>query len=177
MSYKWYVIQSYSGSEKSVVLSINQRAEKCNQISNISEIVVPLKKMIEIRKGKKVEIERNLYPGYILINMNLNNEIWQIIRNIPKISGFVSNDGTPKPLNQKEVDSIFNKLNDDNFTLSDVSDFEVGEVVKVIDGGPFDGFSGTIESLDQEKKELVVSVVIFGRATPVVIAFDHVEIV
>ena len=175
MSYKWYVIQSYSGSEKSVKLAIFQRAEKGNQSDNIEEILVPLKKVVEIRKGKKVEIERNIYPGYILINMDLNNEIWQIIKNIPKVSGFVSNDGSPKPLSQKEVDSIFNKLNDDNFTLSDVSDFEVGEVVKVIDGGPFDGFSGTIESLDQEKKELVVSVVIFGRATPVVIAFDHVE--
>ncbi|MBL6785713.1 MAG: transcription termination/antitermination factor NusG [Rickettsiales bacterium] len=175
MTNKWYVVQSYSGSEKSVMLSIQQRAEKSNQSSNINEIVVPLKKVVEIRKGKKVEVEKNLFPGYVLVNMNLNNTIWQIIKNIPKVSGFVSSDGSPKPLSQKEVDSIFNKLNDDNFTLTDSSDFEVGEVVKVIDGGPFDGFSGSIESVDLEKKELVVSVVIFGRSTPVVIAFDHVE--
>lgn len=175
MSFKWYVVQSYSGSEKSVMASIRQRAEKGNQSDKVSEIVVPLKKVVEIRKGKKVEVEKNLYPGYVLVNMDLNNTIWQIIRGIPKVSGFVSSDGTPKPLSQKEVDSIFNKLNDESFTLSNNSDFEIGEAVKVIDGGPFDGFSGSIESVDHEKKELVVSVVIFGRATPVVIAFDQVE--
>jgi transcription termination/antitermination protein NusG len=175
MSFKWYVIQSYSGSEKSVMASIWQRAEKGNQSDKINEIVVPLKKIVEIRKGKKVEVEKNLYPGYVLIDMDLNNTIWQIIRGIPKVSGFVSSDGNPKPLSQKEVDSIFNKLNDESFTLSNTSDFEIGEAVKVIDGGPFDGFSGSIESVDHEKKELVVSVVIFGRATPVVIAFDQVE--
>lgn len=175
MSYKWYVVQSYSGSEKSVMLSIRQRAEKANQGDNIEEILVPLKKVSEIRKGKKVEVEKNIYPGYVLVKMSLNNELWQIIKNIPKVSGFVSNDGSPKPLSQKEVDSIFAKLNDDNFTLSHSNDFEIGEVVKVIDGGPFDGFSGSVESVDHDKKELVVSVVIFGRATPVVIAFDQVE--
>ena len=175
MTYKWYVIQSYSGSENSVKKSIFQRAEKSNLTKYIDEIVVPIKKVIEIRKGKKVEVEKNIYPGYVLIKLDLNNDIWQVIKNIPKVSGFISNDGVPKPLSEKEINNILNKMNDDSFDLSSSGDYEVGEAVKVVDGGPFDSFTGTIESVDSEKKEIVVSVLIFGRSTPVVISFDQVE--
>ena len=173
--FKWYVVQAYSNCEKSVLNSVMQRAEKAGMANLIEEIIVPLKKYIQIKKGKKVEVERNLYPGYVLLRADLTNELWHLIKNVPKISGFISHSGKPLPLKDKEVEDIRSSMDDDSVDITGDVEFEVGESVKVNDGGPFDGFSGVVESVDLDKKSLVVSVSIFGRATPVNIGFGQVE--
>ena len=107
MSYKWYVVQAYSGSEKAVLNGIKQRAERAGCEQLIGDILVPLKKIVQIKKGKKVEVEKNFYPGYVFVNMDLNNELWHLIKQIPKVSGFISQNGKPSPVSKSEVDNIF----------------------------------------------------------------------
>ena len=175
MNTKWYAVQAYSGSEKSVSRTIQQRAERANLSNLITEILVPSKKMVQIKKGKKSEVEKNLFPGYVLVNMDLTGELWHLIREIPKVSGFISQNGKPIPLRNQEVDDILEKLQDDSINLSGEIEYEVGESVRVTDGGPFDSFTGVIEQVIFDKKQLVVSVTIFGRSTPVNLAYNQVE--
>jgi len=175
MNNKWYVVQAYSGSEKSVLKSIEQRAGKANLNGLISEMLVPSKKVLQVKKGKKVEVEKNFFPGYVLINADLTNDLWHLIREIPKVSGFISQSGKPVPLGKQEVDNIFEKLEDDSLSLSDEIEYDVGESVRITDGGPFDSFTGVIEQVVFDKKQLVVSVTIFGRSTPVNLAYNQVE--
>lgn len=175
MDNKWYVVQAYSGSEKSVLKSIEQRAGKANLSNLISEILVPSKKVVQVKKGKKVEVEKNFFPGYVLVNMDLTNELWHLIKEIPKVSGFISQGGKPVPLGKQEVDEILTKLEDDTLNLSDEVEYEAGESVRITDGGPFDSFTGVIEQVMFDKKQLVVSVTIFGRSTPVNLAYNQVE--
>jgi len=172
---KWYVVQAYSGSEKNVLNTIKQRAEKADLLKNIEEILVPTKKLTQIKKGKKVEVEKNFYPGYVLVNMRLSDELWHLIRQIPKVSGFISQNGKPLPISKSEVDSIIGQLEDDNFTADTEIEFEIGETIKVIDGGAFDSFTGVIDSVDTSKKQLSVSVTIFGRSTPLILEYNQVE--
>jgi transcriptional antiterminator NusG len=174
-NYKWYVVQAYSGSEKSVLNTIKQRAEKADLLKNIEEILVPTKKLIQVKKGKKVEVEKNFYPGYVLINMSLSDELWHLIKQIPKVSGFISQNGKPLPISKVEVDSIIGQLEDDNFNADGDIEFEIGETIKVIDGGAFDSFTGVIDSVDTDKKQLSVSVTIFGRSTPLILEYNQVE--
>ncbi len=175
MSFKWYVVQAYSGSEKSVMNSITQRADKAGMSKQIEEIFVPIKKVVQVKKGKKVEVEKNFYPGYVLVNMDISNELWHLIRQIPKVSGFVSQAGKPLPIKKSEVDNIMGQMESDSLALTSDVEYEIGEAVRVTDGGPFDSFSGTIEAVDHDKKQITVSVAIFGRATPVNLAYDQVE--
>jgi transcription termination/antitermination protein NusG len=175
MSFKWYVVQAYSGSEKFVEKSIIQRAEKANLGNLIKEILIPTKKVIQVRKGKKVEIEKNFYPGYVLIHVEMTDSLWHLIRQIPKVSGFISQESKPVTISKAEVESIISQIENDEVSLVQEVEFDIGEAVKVIDGGPFDGFTGTIESIDSDKKKLVVSVSIFGRPTPVNLGYDQVE--
>lgn len=175
MSYKWYVVQAYSGSEKAVLNGIRQRAERAGCEQLIEDILVPLKKIVQIKKGKKVEVEKNFYPGYVFVNMDLNNELWHLIKQIPKVSGFISQNGKPSPIRKSEVDNIFGQLEDDSLDIGCDVEFDMGESVKVIDGGPFDSFTGVVDSVDTSKKKLIVSVSIFGRATPLNLDFNQVE--
>ena len=175
MSVKWYVVQAYSGSERSVMQSIHQRSDKANLSDSINEIIVPSKKVVQVKKGKKTEVEKNLYPGYVLLNADLTNELWHLIKGIPKVSGFISQGGKPMPIGKSEVDDMLDRLDDDSLNLSDEIEYEVGESVKIIDGGPFDEFSGVIETVFDDKKQLVVSVSIFGRSTPVNLTYTQVE--
>ena len=174
-NYKWYVVQAYSGSEKNVLNTIKQRSEKAGLLENIEEILVPTKKIIQVKKGKKTEVEKNFYPGYVLVHMSLSDELWHLIRQIPKVSGFISQNGKPLPISKAEVDSIIGQLEDENFTTEGEIDFEIGETIKVIDGGAFDGFTGIIDSVDTVKKQLSVSVTIFGRSTPLILEYNQVE--
>jgi len=175
MSFRWYVVQTYSGSEKAVLNGIKQRADRAGYGNNIEDILVPVKKVLQVKKGKKVEVEKNFYPGYVFVNMDLSNELWHLIKQIPKVSGFISQNGKPSPISKAEVDNIFGQLEDDNLTLTGDIEFEIGESVKVIDGGPFDSFTGVIDSVDPNKKQLAVSVTIFGRSTPLKLEFNQVE--
>jgi transcriptional antiterminator NusG len=175
MSFKWYVVQAYSGSEKSVLNSIKQRAERAGCSELIDDILVPLKKVTQVKKGRKVEVEKNFYPGYVFVNMDLTNELWHLIRQIPKVSGFISQNGKPTAISKAEVDNIFGQLEDDAINIVSEIEFDIGESVKVIDGGPFDSFTGVVDSVDVSKKKLVVSVSIFGRSTPLNLEFTQVE--
>ena len=172
---KWYVVQAHSGSENSVRNSIIQRSDKAGFTNLISDVIVPCKKVTQVKKGKKTVVEKVFFPGYVLINADLSNELWHLIKNIPKVSGFVSQGDRPVPLQKHEVDNIFDKLKDNEFDLSDDIEYDIGESVRIVDGGSFDGFSGVIDSVSIEKKKLVVLVSIFGRATPVNLAYNQVE--
>lgn len=175
MSFKWYVLQTYSGSENSVVNNLKQRVKKYGLEEKIGEVIVPTRKIVQIKKGKKVEVEKNVYPGYILSKIDMDDDLWHVVRNVPKVSGFISQGGKPKALSQEEIDEILNKITENSFAEDSEISFDIGETVKVVDGGPFDNFSGNIESIDYDKKEMVVSVTILGRPTPVSISFDQVE--
>lgn len=175
MSFKWYVVQAYSGSEKSVLNSIKQRAERAGYSELIDDILVPMKKITQVKKGRKIELEKNFYPGYVFVNMDLTNELWHLIKQIPKVSGFISHSGKPTAISEAEVDNIFGQLEDDAINIAGEVEFDIGESVKVIDGGPFDSFTGVVDSVDSSKKKLVVSVAIFGRSTPLNLEFTQVE--
>jgi transcriptional antiterminator NusG len=175
MAYKWYIINAYSGSEKAVEKSIRERALKVGLEGKIEDIVVPTKKVTQVKKGKKVEVEKNFYPGYVFIKVDLTDDIWHTIRQVPKVSGFVSNGGAPQSLPQSEVDQIIDQMESDDVGIVGGMEFDIGQSVKVNDGGPFDGFVGVIEEIDKDKKQLSISVSIFGRATAVKIGWDQVE--
>ena len=175
MAFKWYVIQSYSGSEKAVERMIHERAKKSALDNLIQEIVIPVRTVTVLKKGKKVEEAKNVYPGYILAHLDLNDRLWHLIKAVPKVATMVSQSGKPKAISQIEVDNILQRLADDSFAVGREDSYEVGESVRIIDGGPFDGFSGSIENIDSEKKELNILVTILGRSTPVVLGFDQVE--
>ena len=175
MTNRWYIVQAYSAAEKSVANAIKQRAEKAGLADLVKEVLVPTKKVPQIKKSKKIEVEKNFYPGYILLNADLTNDLWILIKEIPKVSGFVSQRGKPSALKQSEVDAIIGQIEDDSVSFAGDIEFELGESVRVIGGGPFDNFTGVIESVDNDKKNMVVHVTIFGRSTPVNLNFDQVE--
>lgn len=170
---KWYVVNVYSGFENKVAQTIEEQAKKKSLWNHFEEILIPSEEVVQIRKGEKVKKEANCFPGYILIKMALTDETWHIVRNTPRVSSFLgSKKGEPTPISQKEVDRILKQLNQEKprFTVS----YDVGEQVRVIDGA-FTSFSGMIEEVDNEKYRLKVSVMIFGRPTPVDLEFTQVE--
>jgi transcription termination/antitermination protein NusG len=175
MEYKWYVLQVYSGAEKSVKKQILDRSDKNNLTESIDDILIPLKQIQEVKKGKKKMVEKNFYPGYIFANLNLSDDLWHVILNIPKVSGFVSVNGVPKQVETNEVTNIKEQMTSESFTLGTQVQLEVGEKIRINDGGPFDNFTGVIDQVDDVKSTLVVSVAIFGRSTPVKLKFDQIE--
>ena len=139
------------------------------------KILIPTEEVTELRLGKKRKIEKKFFPGYILIEMNLNEQLWELVRNIPKVLGFVGNGtGCPLPLTKIEIENVLNKIKEGNNSFKPKVLFEFGEFVKVIDG-PFIGFNGTVENINYEKNRLCVSVLIFGRSTPVDLKFSQIE--
>lgn len=173
MAARWYVIHVYSGFEKKVMQQIFEQAEKKDLSSQFEEILVPTEQVVEIKKGEKVEKEQQFFPGYILAKMNMNDENWHLVKNIPKVTGFL---GTrrPSPISQKEVDAIVSQVKEGKARPVSNASFDVGEQVRVCDG-PFSSFNGYIEEVDQEKARLKVTVSIFGRSTPVDLEFSQVE--
>lgn len=176
MTARWYIVQAYSGFEKKVAATIKEQAIQKNVSDKIEEVVVPTEEVIEVRKGKKVNAERKFFPGYILVKMQLTDPTWHMIKNIPKVNGFLGGGGArPQPISDREAEAIFAQVQEgmESGRKSTVS-FEIGESVKVNEGA-FDGFVGTVEEVDDEKSRLKVSVSIFGRATPVDLEFTQVE--
>lgn len=172
---KWYVVRTISGSEKKVKGYMESEINRLNLADFISKILIPIEKVYQVRNGKKVSKERNLYPGYVLIEAVLVGEIPHIIKNIPGVIGFLGSKGEPNPIRQSEVNRILGKVDE----LADQGEavnvpFIVGETVTVIDG-PFNSFSGIIEEINEEKKKLKVMVKIFGRKTPLELSFMQVE--
>jgi transcriptional antiterminator NusG len=172
---KWYVIRAIAGSEKKVKQYLENEINQQNLQEYVSRVLIPIEKVYQVRSGKKVSKERNLYPGYILIEANLVAEIPHIIKSIPGVIGFLGTKGEPTPMRTSEINRILGKVDELAERGEEVNvPYIVGENVKVIDG-PFNSFSGVIEEINEEKKKLKVMVKIFGRKTPLELGFMQVE--
>lgn len=174
MAHRWYVVNAYSGSEKAVADEIRRKAEKQGLSAHFEEILIPTEDVVEIKRGQKTNVERRVFPGYILVRMDLNDTTWHLVKDIPKVSGFLGAKGKPAPITNAEAARMIKQLQDTAERPRTTISFEVGETVTVIDG-PFSSFTGVVEASDEAKARLTVSVSIFGRATPVELDFTQVE--
>lgn len=170
----WYVLQVYPGSEKKTAQLMRETAERQGLSEYFEEILVPCEEVVEIKRGQKVVVERNYFPNYILVKMVLTDETWHLVGSLPKVSVFLGNKGKPSPIPQSEVDRILRQVQESVDKPRNTLTFEVGEQVRVTDG-PFATFSGLVEEVEIEKSRLKVSVMIFGRPTPVELEFTQVE--
>ena len=171
---RWYVLHAYSGYEKKVSESIIEQSKKLGVSEYIEEVSVPTQNIVEVKRGTRVNTERKFFPGYILIKMVLNDDTLHIIKNTPKLSGFLGTQGKPTPISNGEVKRIIKQMIDGKEKPRPSIDYEIGEQIKVIDG-PFASFNGEIEQIDEEKAKLRVAVSIFGRPTPVELEYTQVE--
>ena len=170
----WYIVQAYSGFEKKVVESIKDELKKHKLSNKLEEILVPTHQVTEVKKGKRTKKEKKFFPGYVLIKLELTKEIYHMIKNLQKVSGFLGSGEKPTPISDNEIKRILGQVSDNAVIQKAGVSFEIGEKVKVCDG-PFASFNGLIEEIDEEKSRLKVSVSIFGRATPVDLEFNQVE--
>lgn len=172
--HQWYVVNVYSGFEKKVAQTIQEQVELKGLASYFEEVLVPSEEVVEIRRGVKKNVEKQYFPGYILVKMILTDDTWHLVRNVPRVSGFLGDRGKPKAITQAEVARILKQVQESIEKPRHTVSFEIGEAVRVCDG-PFNSFVGTVEDVDQEKARLKVSVTIFGRSTPVELEFSQVE--
>ena len=170
----WYIVQAYSGFENKVADTIKDIMSKNSLENNLGEILVPTQKVVEVKKGKRTQKQKKYFPGYVLVKLDLDKNIYHKIKNIQKVSGFLGPEGKPVPVSEKEIKKIMGQIDETEENPSAGITFEVGEKVKVCDG-PFASFTGLIEEIDEEKLRLKVSVSIFGRPTPVDLEFNQVE--
>ncbi|MDR1034515.1 MAG: transcription termination/antitermination protein NusG [Holosporales bacterium] len=171
---KWYVINVHSGLERKVVQLIKEQAAKDGVEEKFEELLIPIEEVIEVKNGEKVKVDKKYFPGYILAKVRLDGDVLHVIRSIPKVSGFLGSKGKPNPISQIEVDRILKQVKDAMESPRSTISYEIGDQVKVLDG-PFASFSGFVEEVEDEKQRLKVSVMIFGRATP--IALDYAQVV
>ena len=175
MALRWYVVQAYSGYEKSVKRSLEERIARYNMQPSFGEILVPTEEVVEMRAGQRRKSERKFFPGYVLVQMIMNDESWHLVRSIPRVMGFIGGTSDkPAPITDKEADSILNRVQEGAEKPRPKVLFEPGEVVRINDG-PFNDFNGVVEEVDYEKNRLRVEVSIFGRSTPVDLEFSQVE--
>lgn len=174
MDARWYVVNVYSGSEKKVAESLREQAVLKKMEDKILDVFVPVENVVEIRRGTKVNAEHKFFPGYILVRMELTDETWLVVKNTPRVSGFLGSRNKPQSISDAEVEKIMNQVKEGIERPQTNISFEVGEQIRVIDG-PFASFVGVVEDVDAEKNRLKVSVSIFGRYTPVELEFSQVE--
>jgi transcriptional antiterminator NusG len=174
VAYQWYIVHVVSGHEKKVAKLIEEQARKKNLQDQIPQVVVPTEEVVEIRRNQKVNVEKKFLPGYILINMELNDDTWHFVRNLPKVTGFLGTGSKPSPVKESEVQAIFKQMEEGSVVSKSLMSFEAGESVKINDG-PFESFIGVVSDVDEEKSRLKISVSIFGRSTPVELEFSQVE--
>jgi len=170
----WYIVQAYSGFEKKVVEAIKEELKKSNLQDKLDQILVPTHQVTEVKKGKRTKKEKKYFPGYVLIKVELTKQIYHLIKNLQKVSGFLGSANNPTPITDAEIKRILGQVSESAINQKSGISFEIGEKVKVCDG-PFASFSGMIEEIDEEKSRLKVSVSIFGRPTPVDLEFNQVE--
>ncbi|MCH7794466.1 MAG: transcription termination/antitermination protein NusG [Proteobacteria bacterium] len=174
MTIRWYVLHVYSGFEKKVAESIREQAKQQGMEELFEEVLVPTEEVIELRRGQKVSTERKFFPGYVLIKMELGDDSWHLVKNTPKVTGFLGNRGRPSPISETEAARILHQVKEGVERPKPSVTFEIGEQVRVADG-PFNSFTGYVEEVDEERARLKVAVSIFGRATPVELEYSQVE--
>ncbi len=175
MTKRWYVVHAYSGMEKSVARALQERIERAAMQDQFGKILVPTEEVVEMKNGQRTISERRFFPGYVLVEMEMNDDTWHLVKNTGKVTGFVGGSGNrPAPISEKEVAKIMSQMQEGVEKPKPKTLFEVGEMVRVREG-PFTDFNGNVEEVNYEKSRLRVSVTIFGRATPVELEFGQVE--
>jgi len=175
MAMRWYVVHAYSGFEAKVKTSMEEHIQLNGMQDKFGEILIPTEEVVEIREGQKRKSERKFFPGYVLVHMEMDDETWHLVKDVPKVMGFIG--GTkdkPAPITDKEAQAILNSVQEGAESPKPKVLYEAGEVVRVTDG-PFNDFNGVVEEVDYEKSRLKVAVLIFGRSTPVDLEFSQVE--
>ena len=174
MTARWYVVHVYSGFERKVAESIKEQARQKGMEELFEQVLVPTEEVVEVRRGKKVSSERKFFPGYVLAKMDLTDESWHLVKDTPKVTGFLGGKGKPVPISEREAQQILHQVQEGVDRPKPSVTFEVGETVRVADG-PFTSFNGTVEEVDEERARLKVAVSIFGRSTPVELEYAQVE--
>tara|TARA_Y100000310_G_C20659904_1_gene804137 strand:+ start:256 stop:783 length:528 start_codon:yes stop_codon:yes gene_type:complete len=170
----WYIVQTFSGFEQKVADTINEAIKKKELSDKITEVVVPVHEVTVVKKGKRLQKKKKYFPSYVLLKMEMNKELYHMIRNIQKVTSFLGTTGNPTPVSDTEIDKILGNIKEGSLTPEPSLSFEVGEQVKVCEG-PFSSFSGLVEEVDEDKSKLKVSVSIFGRPTPIELEYNQVE--
>jgi transcriptional antiterminator NusG len=175
MSKRWYVVHAYSGFENQVKRSLQEHIRRAGMEDSFGDILVPTEEVVEMKAGQKRRSERKFFPGYVLVQMDMSDETWHLVKNVPRVMGFIGVSGTkPTPISDREAEQILGRMREGAEKPRPKVLFEVGEVVRVTDG-PFTDFNGVVEEVNYEKSRLRVAVLIFGRSTPVELEFDQVE--
>jgi transcriptional antiterminator NusG len=175
MAMRWYVVHAYSGFESQVQRSLKERIERYGMQDKFGEILVPTEEVVEMRAGQQRRSERKFFPGYVLVHMEMTDDTWHLVKDVPKVMGFIGGTGDrPAPISDKEANAILQRMQEGVEKPRPKVLFEPGEVVRVVDG-PFNDFTGVVEDVDYDKSRLKVSVLIFGRSTPVDLGFGQVE--
>ena len=172
---RWYVVHAYSGFEKAVMRSLKERIEMSAVKDQFGDVLVPTEEVVEMRAGKKRRSERKFFPGYVLVNMELNDATWHLVKATPRVMGFIGGKAdAPAPLTDAEANSILARVREGSEKATPKTVFEPGELVRVVDG-PFNDFNGVVEEVNYDKSRMIVGVTIFGRSTPVELDFSQVE--
>ena len=171
---KWYIVQTFSGFEQKVAETLKETVKIKELGDKICEVLVPLHEVTEVRRGKRVQRKKKYFPSYVLVKMEMSKELYHMIKNIQKVTGFLGTTGQPVPVSDKEIDKILGNIKEGSLVPEPSISFDIGEQVKVCEG-PFASFTGLVEEIDEEKSRLKVSVSIFGRPTPVELEYNQVE--
>lgn len=171
---RWYVLHVYSGFEAKVAEAIREKCKKKGLEDKIEDILVPTEQIVEIKRGQRVNTDRKVFPGYVLAKIEMTDEIWHLVKDTPKVTGFLGAGNKPVPVSEKEAERLINQIKEGGVKPKSKISFDIGEKVKVMEG-PFASFEGIVEEIDDEKGRVKVSVSIFGRATPVELEFTQVE--
>jgi transcriptional antiterminator NusG len=170
----WFIVQTFSGFEQRVAETLKDSIKKKELSEQIDDVLVPMHEVTEVKRGKRVQRKKKYFPSYILVKMEMNKDLYHMIKNIQKVTGFLGTTGKPTPVSEKEIDKIMGRIKEGTLAPKNEITFDIGEQVKVCEG-PFASFSGLVEEVDEEKSRLKVSVSIFGRPTPIDLEYNQVE--